>query len=182
MKLDLGILVGAESKQWLADMAKLVERLEAAVRELSMKDKERKATDEDEEDDDDFSPKATPVKRGTPFEDEEEDGEEISDEEMDADEEEDEDDDFKTPVNTKAPKKAASKPAAKKTKEQKEPKSRKVTSDDCNDAARKLASSIGGKAGRQKVFDIMSKKFGVDSVLRLQPEQYPEFIEAMAIS
>ncbi len=51
MKLDLGILVGAESKQWLADLTTVVERLEA-VANVATKSRKASTTDTADEDTD----------------------------------------------------------------------------------------------------------------------------------
>jgi hypothetical protein len=168
MKLDLGILVGAESKAWLVDLTKLVERMERVAgksgKAVAAADSEAEETDAPEEapaeEEEDFAPKkktASKKAAAAAFEEEEE--------ETEAPEaEEEEEADFTAPPAKKA--------AA---------KQKKLTVDDVNDACKALASSIGGKPGRAKVLAILKKNFKTESVSELKPEQYAACVAAMAV-
>jgi hypothetical protein len=70
------------------------------------------------------------------------------------------DDDFMTAAPTAAP-------------------AKKVTADDVNDACKTKAASIGGKGGREAIFNVLKKQFGVASVTELKAEQYAAVIEAI---
>ncbi len=168
MKLELAILAGAESKAFLADLAKLVERMEKVVGGAPVKVANTSATvttaaEVTDEDDDDF---AAPAKKSTTkkaaaaaFDDDDD----ADTKEVKAVVVEDDDDtaDFTTPPK-------------------KEKKAKKLTVDDCNDAAKARAGKTGGKEGRKQVLALMKKHFKTESVSELKPEQYEKFIEIMA--
>lgn len=150
MQLELKILAGAESKAFLADFAKQVDRLEKLTggkglkptdkNEISDED-EDDAKDEETDEDDDFAPKKA-SKKGSSFDEDDADAEEAP------------------PAKTKK---------------------KKLTVNDVNDACKKRAASVGGKAGRDEVLKILKKKFKVESVADLEPEQYADAIEAVAV-
>lgn len=58
-------------------------------------------------------------------------------------------------------------------------KGKKFTSDDVHDACKQRALRTGGKAGRNEVLAILEKKFKVESVSELKPEQYNAVVAAM---
>lgn len=160
-KLELLLLAGAETKEFLADLTAQVDRLEELVKGGAL-DKKNTATVAPEEDDEE---EATPVKKSAKKskvvekeeEDEEEDeeAEEEEDEESGDEEEEDE-----------APKKG---------------KTKKVTVDDVNDACKARAAATGGKEGRKEVLAILKKKFKTETVSDLDPAQYAACIAAMEV-
>ncbi len=149
-KLDIAILAGEDSKRFLAELTKQIDRLEKL--QGVAKAPAEPVIDEDDEEDE-----APPVKKAKAkpapqsFDDEDEDDCES------LEPEDDEEDD----------------PPAKKTKA----KAPKFTLDDVNDAAK--ARAAGGK--RAEVLAILKKKFKVQSVSDLKPEQYQACIEAMEI-
>lgn len=185
-------MAGAESKQWLSDLTKQIDRLEALLdkaADVVGNDKpERKVGKSpalaagygdafkgagsvgDDEEDDEFAPGKVP---SNGFDEDEEETVEVPVAEEDAPEESDEvEEDFDAP-----PVKAKGKGKA---------KAKKFTSNDCNDAAKAAVKiftpSLGAKAARDKVLAIMKKKFKIDSVLALKPEQYESFIASMEVS
>lgn len=160
-KLELALLVGAESKEWLASLDKIVTRLEKLQPKLASAKSLEEAeddfdNDEGEEDDEDFTPKKQAAKKNT-FEDEDEE-EESSEEEETEEASDDEDEEEDAPPKKKA---------------------KKLTVDDVNDACKKKAAKIGGKEGRNEVLKILKKKFKTTSVSELKPEQYAAAIAAM---
>ncbi len=164
MKLELAVLAGAESKEFLVKLTKQIDRLEALcgkLGNLAMGENDDGDTEVEADEDEDFGKKPSKKKAKGFDEDEEtevesEDAEEESDEESEADEEVEEDE---APV--------------------KKGKGKKLTIDDCNDAAKALALSVGGKPGRAKVLALMKKHFKTESVSELKPEQYAKFIALM---
>jgi hypothetical protein len=186
-KLEIALLVGHESKEFLSKLTTQLDRLEALSEKLpagEVEDEDVEDADEEEEDDEDFAPKkATASKKSAKSFDDDDDAEEeddvdeddgededdeVEDAEEDADEEEDDGDDEEPP---KKGHKAKAKPAAKKGK------GKKLTQDDCNDAAKKLCIAWGGKTGRPKVLKFMKKHFKVETTQDLKPEQYESFVE-----
>lgn len=192
MKLDLGILVGPESKQWLVDLTKQLDRLEKYAAYLESEEKvqlpkkakpelpeieadeivEEEVSEEatEVEEDDDFAPAKKSAKKAAAAAFDDDTDEEVSEEsreDSEAGEDVEEEDDFKA---APAPKKKAV------------AKAKKFTVDDCSDAAKALAKSIGGTKGREAVLKIMKKKFKTESIMALKPEQYSDFISAMEIS
>ncbi len=165
MKLELGIMAGAESKAWLADLTTQIDRLEKLAGGLAPKGKAKAAPEsesddedenDDEEEDEDFGSKKTKGKKAaSSFDDDEESEEEEEEEEEEEDEDEEEEEDEK--------------PAK---------KAKKLTIDDVNDACKARAKGAG-KKGRDEVLSILKKKFKVASVTELKPEQYAKAIAAM---
>lgn len=194
MKLELGIMAGAESKQWLMDITKIVDRLEA----LLVKTETRVQTGV-AEDDEETAPqpvKATKGKKAVPApsfddEDEEEETAKPAAKATSSFDDEDEEEETAAPVKATKGKKAAASfddeveedeaPVApsKKTKE------KKLTFDDVNDAckARVLREiqtrGCTGKDARSAVLKLLTKKFKVTSVSELEPTQYADLIKVM---
>lgn len=175
MKLEVAMLVGAETKQFLMDLTKIVERMEKAsasttttvrVGDVSKTVTKKAAAIEEEEDeieaaveaeeDEDFAPKKSKGKKAAAaaFDDDE------PVEEPEATEEEEED--FTTP----APKKAAA-------------KAKKLTIDDANDACKARAARTGGKEGRAEVLALLKKNFKTQSVTDVKPEDYEKLVKIM---
>ncbi len=174
-KLELAILVGDESKKWLTNLTKQVDRLEELVGKLDTtgvgEATEALAEDlEDDDDDEEAPPKKNKKKHIEVDEDDDEDETDDSDDEKDSDESEEDsesqDEDDEESEEDEAPK-------------SKKGKVKKMTADDCQDAAKGLAASIGGADGRAKVKELLKKKFKVTSVSDLKPEQYAKFVEVM---
>ncbi len=199
MRLELGIMAGAESKAFLADLTKVVERFEKAAGILGVKgkakasaDTEFEETDTDETDDEDeFTTTKKAGKKTAAFDEDAED-------ETDTDETEDEDE---APVakKTKGKKAAAfdadeeeaseeeesedeteeeEAPVAKKTK------SKKITVDDVNDACkariqRLIKKGQPGPEARKSVEKTLEKKFGSKSISGIDPKQYAKVIETL---
>lgn len=167
-KLEIELLAGPETKAALCKLEALVERLEAAacmnLPKAEFEDEKEEAEAEDQ-DDEDFTAAAPAKKKGKKekaksFDDDEETEEVVAEEEWEAEED--------VPSSLK------------KTGETKvKTKAKKITLDDCNDAAKALASSIGGKPGREKVLALMKKHFGTQSVSELDDDQYEEFCSVM---
>lgn len=149
MKLELSMLAGAESKQFLVDLTKQIDRLEKLANEYGVPTAATKPDETEERDaDEDFEPKKSKVKTmpepDLPGDGDDDDGEP----------------DFKAPTVKKE-------------------KVKKVTVDDCNDAAKTRAMIKGGKLGRTEVLSLMKKHFKTESVSELKPEQYEKFIQVM---
>lgn len=163
MRLELGIMAGAESKVWLADLTKQIDRLERLTGGKGLKAEVTSDEIEEEQDvpvdaeteEEDFAPKkAKPSKKAVAaFEEETEEA---------AEETEEEEADFAAPV--KKAKKAA-----------------KVTLDDVNDACKARARAVGGKKGIEAVKAILLKKFKTDSITKIKEENYPAIVAAMAV-
>ncbi len=164
MKLELAILAGDESKKFLVDLTKQIDRLEKlsgkkAKASEETEEEEEVETEEEtevEDDDDDFSEKA-PAKKGKT--------EDFDDEEVEesADEEEEE-----------APEE--------KPKRGRKPK--KLTSDDVNAACKdnvhaQIERGTGSKEARSNVVALLKKKFKVSSVSDLEEDQYADVIKAL---
>ncbi len=170
MKMEIAVLAGAESKQFLVDLTKQIDRLEALTGTKGLSASVKKTApvpgDENMPDvDEDFAPKAK-VKSAAAakFEDDEtEDAPPVKTKAKAAPvEDEDDGGDFMAAPKTKA-------------------KAKKLTVDDVNDACKAKAASIGGAEGRKEVLSILKKKFKTQSVSELQPEQYAEAIAAMEV-
>lgn len=165
MRLELGIMAGAESKVWLADLTKQIDRLERLTSGKGLKADASEDADTDEaeeveaaETDDaeeDFAPKVKKAAKKTAaaFEEETEEA---------AEETEEEEESFVAPA--KKAKKAA-----------------KVTLDDVNDACKARARAVGGKKGIEAVKAILLKKFKTDSITKIKEENYPAIVAAMAV-
>lgn len=168
MKLEIAVLAGAESKQFLVDLTKQIDRLEAALKGApaakSAPAKNTAPVDADEEvetseDDEDFAPKkaAKGKKAAAAFDDEEEtEAEEAAS---------DDDEGF---MEAAPAKKAA-------------PKAKKLTVDDINDACKARAAATGGKEGRAEVLALLKKHFKTTSVSEVKPEDYAKLIKVMAV-
>lgn len=159
MEMEMKVLVGADSKAFLVELAKQIDRLETLLGGVTKKaqgkhndDAKKDEDDEDEDEDEEFSGKKQ--KKKSSFEEDED--EEEADEDEDADEEEEDE----------KPKKS---------------KAKKITVDDVNDACKAKAAATGGKKGRAEVLAILKKKFGTESVSELKPEQYAKAIAAMDV-
>lgn len=158
-KIELALLVGAESKQWLSDLQATVAKLEKLQ---GKKPKEEPEADEPEEDDDEeLAPKKKKKAKSVDLDDDADEEEETeSDDEDDADEEEE------------TPKKST--------------KKKKLTDDDVNTACKervaRLMESDGmdQKEARAEVVGILKKKFKVKNVAELEPEQYEAVIKVMS--
>ncbi len=192
MKLELGIMAGPESKAFLSDLTKQIDRLEKLVcsglktisgntvienREMMSEAACNDQMSADKDEDDDFQ-EAAPAKpkRGRPrkvaaapapaaFDDEDVDNDSSLASEIESeaeDEDSDDDDDFDS-VKAAPPAKA-----------------KKITIDDVNDACKKKAASLGA-GGVPKVRAILKKNFKTESVRELKPEQYGACIQAMAV-
>ncbi len=164
MQLELKVLAGAESKAFLAGLAEQIDRLEKLTGGKGLKassdDAPAPAADA-AADDEDFAPKKSTKKKGAAF---------------------DEDDD-----DAPAPKAAAKKGASFDEEEDDAPapkakKAPKVTLDDVNDACMEKMKALGGnKKAREQVVAILKKKFKVETVTELKPENYADAVEAMAL-
>lgn len=166
MKLELSVMAGPESKAFLVDFSKLLDRAEKLLNKTA-----GAATDDEEEtdaseadaadEDEDFGKKPAPKKKAAAFDEEEEDD------------------------VTPAAKKAAKKAAASFDEEEEEDapapakKAKKITLDDVNDACKARARSTGGKEGRAEVLALLKKKFKTESVSELKPEQYAACVALM---
>lgn len=162
-KLEVALLVGPESKAFLANLTEQLDRMEQlAAGQKITGPKTIAAVDVDE--DDDFTPapkkKAAAKKASAGFDQDDEDVEPAPKYAEETEVEEDED--FTAP-----PKKAA------------KAKAKKITLDDVNDACKARAAATGGKKGREEVLGILKKKFKTTSVSELEPEQYAAAIKAM---
>lgn len=154
-KLELALLVGEETKTFLANLTKQIDRLEK-LGEKTVPEEIAQAEAAVDEDEEDLVPKKSakkaPAKKPVSFDDDEP-------AEPEADVEED-DDSYAAKFKPK--------------------KAKKVTLDDVNDACKALALHIG-KTGRQHVLGILKKKFKTETVSGLEPEQYAACVEAMVI-
>lgn len=186
VKLDLGIMAGAESKAWLAGftqqndrLEKLIAKLEKASGKAPLKvkpeeDEEADETETSDDDDEDFAAKPVKTaKKKAAFDDDDDEAEKESEDEDDAnadDESEagaDDEGEEEPPV---PPTKTKAKPA----------KTKKLSVDDVNDAC-KARARAGGKNGRLEVLAILKKKFKTESVSELEPEQWQACIDAMKV-
>ncbi len=164
MKLELGIMAGANTKEFLLSMESILTRFEAVADKLSgasspvMLGKslmDDGTTDEAVEEETDFAPPAKKQTRAkkqaapASFDD--------AEEEVETEAEETEEESFAEP----APKKVA--------------KEKKLTVDDVNAACMKAAQSVN----RAHVLGILKTKFKVKSVTELEPAQYAAVIKAL---
>lgn len=160
-KLELALLVGAESKEFLADLTTQLDRMEK-LSGKTPKGKVQKETEvEDEEED--FAPKAKKSKKAKAVDFDEEEDEESEDEDEDeAEASEDEDEEEEDEISVSKLKKG---------------KAVKITSDDVNDAAKECAVANN----RAHVLGILKKKFKVKSISDLEPSQYADVIKALKV-
>jgi len=162
-KLEIALLVGAESKSWL-------ERLEKALAKLETLNGPVVSDDDDEED-----IKPTKGKKPKAFDD---DDEEEAPEETESENDEDEED---KPVKGKGKKPKAfddDDEEEEDIKPAKKGKAKKLTIDDCNDACKERAAA-GGKKGRKEVLALLKENFGTESVSEIEESDYAELIRVM---
>ncbi len=166
-KIELALLVGAESKAWLRDLTAIVERLEKASTTKTGKTAKATEVDEDDEieaaaddEDEDFAPKKKKAKKTTSFDDDDAEIEAATD-----DEDEEETDTF------------SARTAKEKSSKKKAPK---ITRDDVNDACKAYAASFA-KGGREQVLKVLRKKFKTETISDIDPKQYEAVIEALAV-
>lgn len=177
MKLELEnkILVGNESKIWLADLTKQLDRLEK-LRGMGTLDITADAPTADSEEDDDFTPSikttktkpaAKAAKTTTSFEEDEEEEDTLrSVATSDFDEDDDNiieagEDDAPTPPK----------------KEAKAPKAKKLTNDQVNDAAKarvarlKTSKKMSGSEAITNTRALLKKHFGSESVAAIDTQE-----------
>lgn len=166
LEMECKVLAGAESKAFLADLTKIVERMERAAgvaggksSKVAAAAEEEEAPAETEEEEEDFAPKAKKAAAKPTASFEEEDEEPAAEEPAESEEEEEEAD-FTTPPAKKA-------------------KAKKFTVNDVNAACKKRATKTGGEKGRDEVLAILTKNFKTKSVSDLTPEQFQQCIKLM---
>ena len=170
-KLEISLLAGEEPKQFLRDLTVQIDRLEALTsKPLVAKVEEAEEAEVEEDDDEDFAAKpakkkAAAKKSFDDDEDEDEDKEEAEETDTDEDEAEVEPEDDEDDEEDEAPKKKS--------------KAKKLTNDDCNDAAKALCKALGGTAGREKVLSLMKKHFGTGTISEIKPADYEKFVDVM---
>ncbi len=162
MKMEIGIMAGAESKAFLVDFKKQLDRLEALTGRLSggkaaaaAATEEEEEEQEEEESEEDFGAKTKAAAKKT--------AKSFDDDDAGEEESEEEEESF-----TKAPAAKAKKAKA-------------YTLDDANDACKARAAVTGGKKGRAEVLALLNKHFKTESVSELKPEQYAKVITVMAV-
>lgn len=129
---------------------------------------EEDVDDEDADDEEvDEKPKKGKHKKKAQVEEADEEDEEDEDTDEDTDEDADEEDDDEDDGEEEDA--ADEEEEDEKPKKKKKGKKSKVTIDDVNDAAIKLAKELGD---RKKVLKLLKKKFKVESVTDLEPSQY----------
>lgn len=168
--LEIKVLAGAESKAFLVDFTKQIDRLERLTGGKGLKavaaDAEDTSDDdapaETETDDDDFAPKVAKATKAAA----KATAASFDDDDAPAATETDDDDD----ADFKAPPAKTAKAA----------KPKKLTVDDVNDACMARAKA-GGKKGREEVLAILKKKFKTQSVSDLSEDQYAACVAAMAV-
>ena len=180
MKLELAILAGAETKQFLHDLTKIVERLEKAATGHSVKTEEDDTTYEETK----TTTRKTKAKQETVEDDEEfvakhqkydDDEEAEARKETLTTQEDDDIESFEDEEETEE------KPAKKE-------KAKKLTLNDVNDAAKARVKweiskrGISSPEARATVLALMKKNFKVSTVTALKPEQYEAFIKIMVKS
>lgn len=157
-KLEVALLVGNESKQWLAEATRVVERMESLLKQANNEGDDEPTPEDDS--DSKKKVKVVPLKaKDVTFDDEWKDDEETSAKDS-SDEEEDDEEDFTTPPPKKDKVKA-------------------LTSEDVNEACKARAARTGGKAGREEVLTILKKKFKTQSISDLKEDSYAAVIAAM---
>ena len=150
-KLELALLVGEQSKGFLASLTTQIDRLEALAGKLGGTASEAAGYVDDEEDE---IPKKTAKKKTAVADDED-----YNDETVHSKHAGDDDDEPEIAAN----------PAKKKKK------AAKLTADDVNDALKALAKATDFKTAKS----FLKKKFKVDSVVDLDEEDYAEVIAAV---
>lgn len=187
MKLELAILAGAESKKFLLDFTEQITRLEKLTEKLGNLKADALEADGDDDEDDIAPPKKAPKKKAASLDDDDEEAaEDVASDDDEADEEgsgsalDDDDDDSDDAEEDEEDESDGDDDEDEEDEPpKKKGKPKKLTNDDCNDAAKALAKAIGGPAGRKEVYKLMKKHFETDSVAELKPDQYPKFVEVM---
>lgn len=155
MKLDLGIMAGPESKKFLVDLTKLIDRMEAAATKLKGKKTTAKAAREETEEEENEEEEAEETESEEAEESEEEEAAEEESEEEETEEEE--------------------KPA----------KAKKLSADSVNDAAKALHShyvkkkKLDSKKAFAKVKALLSEEFGVESVSKLGKADWAQAVKVL---
>lgn len=184
MKLELSIMAGAESKAFLADLSKIVQRMEkAAGIKTTASDSIETMGDEDDTEELETaskSKKKTTKKAAASFDDDE-------DESAPAMTDASDDEDF-TPKSKKTPKKAAAsfdddeteeeaeEPAPKKIAKTKKPVE-KLTEDEVNQACKAHATENGVKVTKA----LLKKKFGSDKIAEIDEDEWSAVVKAVAV-
>jgi hypothetical protein len=192
-ELKLALLVGAESKQWLADATALVNRFEELVEKANgkrtskstegkSKAVEAESEEDDSEDFEETSKKGTAksgkkkVQKAKDFDDDDDSEDDDSDS---AGDEEDSDDAEPEASEEDSDDDAESEPVKKKGK------AKKLTSEDVNAACKERVkreiedNGSSAKDARAVVSGILKKKFKVSSVTDLDEDQFTAVIKAM---
>lgn len=167
-KLELAIIAGAESKDFLASLSATVDKLEKLVNAASKLkvNVKTKANDDDEEDEDEAEEQETKPAKGRAVR--------AKSDADDEDSEDDEDDDSDDEAETDD---ADEDEEEKPTKAAKGKKKKGPTLDDVNDACRAAAK----RTSRKEVLRILKKSFKVKSVTDLEEDQYQDVIDEMEI-
>lgn len=194
MKLEMAILAGPESKVFLVELTKQIDRMEKLTKGGKCTVSETKSEETDEDTDfgdngntDDFEENAEPAKRGRPkkaaasFDDEDGgDEEELAasaptkrgrpkKEAASFDDENETDDEETDEISTASLKKG---------------KPKKITLDDLNDAAKERVKSLiengsTSKEARNKVVLLLQRKFKTDTLTEIEPADYAKAIEVL---
>lgn len=181
LEMEMKVLAGAESKAWLLEFTKAVDRLEKlagsfqASKGNPAKDEDDTETVEADTDSDDEDFTSAPAKKaGRPkgsknkpksFDEDDESEEESEEEETESEESEESEDEEESDAIDVA--------------EMKKGKGKKITVDMLNDAAKKLAASKG-KAGRAHVLSLLKKHFKTESVSEIDEADYPKALKVLA--
>ena len=190
-ELKIALLAGAESKEFLRGLTAALDRLEkllARAEGLTVKAAPKINKDEDEEDETPKSKTKAKAKKVAPPEegdsDDDDDSDSVSDDADDDDDAEDDSDDDRDDDDSESVDVSDEdddeddeddEDEAPKPKKAKAAKAKKVTSDDCNDIAKKLVKVTD----RDTVYKLMKKHFKTKSIAELKPEQYAKFVEVV---
>jgi hypothetical protein len=181
-KLELAILVGAESKAWLEKAEQLVTRLEELTKgkKNGKRNENSDAEEESTESEDDFEEETASkksskgkkkVQKAEDFDDE--DGDDNDSDSSDDEEGSDDDDSDASEEDSD------SEPVKKKGK------GKKVTHEDAQTACKERVkreiedNGLDAKSARAVVSGILKKKFKVSSVSDLDEDQYAEVVKVM---
>jgi hypothetical protein len=187
-KLELALLVGAESKEWLSNFTTQLDRLEkiqaSATTQIKKLDKMKVEIDEEDEDEAPVAKKKAKKKKPVEVDEADEDDDDLADEPANASDDEDDDmelssdddeDEESDDLDEEIEEDEDEEPAPKK-----KVKAKKVTADDLMDAAKARMRREGGKeAGKKKVAALMMKHFKTGSVNQIKPQDYEKFITVM---
>jgi hypothetical protein len=168
-KLEIAMLVGAESKAFLANLTEQIDRLEKLSGKKLKVTKAGAVDDEDEDEDEDADEEEKPKKKkggklaasddeDSDDEDSDDDDDSDEDDESDSDEDADEDEEETTKKSAKG-------------------KKGKVTLDDIKDACRAYMA----ETNRATVEKLLKKKFGTKTVKEIDPDDYPEVMKALEL-